>query len=345
MRARRFLTALILLAVAGCAGEPASPDAAADVAGCYRGTGLRRAGVPASAPAARASSPAALVLDSVVEPGGKERHARVAQGARARAGYWEPERGDTLLVVVTDRYPPAVLTLRSSGRGLEGRGQLVQEMPGARVDTTSWPVRLASTACAPALAELPGTGTSRPPFPPALRTELVAMGDSDQAVRRGLTAESFADTALMHRMARGDSARTVRLEEILRKWGWPDGSRAGQSAAYSAFLVLQHSPSDAFQQRMLPVLDTLAQVGEVSGQDLALLTDRVLEHRGLPQRYGTQFGFEDGSLVLYSLEDSSRVDARRAAVGLMPLARYMELARRMYHAAAGPSMPAGGGGH
>ena len=170
------------------------------------------------------------------------------------------------------------------------------------------------------------------------------MGDSDQAVRKGLTATSVTDTAWMLRMNRGDSARTARLQEIIGKWGWPDGSRAGETASEGAWDVLQHSPSDDFRQHMLPVLDTLARAGEVSGADLALLTDRVLDHQGLPQRYGSQFDFKDGAAILYPVEDSAGVDARRAAVGLMPLALYAHLLRQMYHAASEkPSAKSGGG--
>ena len=95
---------------------------------------------------------------------------------------------------------------------------------------------------------------------------------------------------------------------------------------------------------MLPLLDTLAQVGEVSGQDLALLTDRVLKQQGLPQRYGSQFDFEDGAAILYPIRDSAGVDARRAAMGLMPLALYAGFLRQMYHATARPNGHAGSRG-
>jgi len=340
MVASRLLAGSLLVALVACAGKAASAGDAGAVAGCYRGTGLE----PAVGPATASSASPTLVLDSVVEPGGKRRHARVALGAHARAGYWEPAGGDTLRAIVTGAYPPSVFTLRHQGRRLEGTAQLVSGLPGVVVDTTSWAVRLAPTACAPVLAQLPAVGTSGTPLPPALRAELVAMGDSDQAVRKGLTPQSVADTAFNHRMARTDSANTARLQEIIREWGWPDGSRAGETASEAAWEVLQHSPSDAFRQRMLPVLDTLARVGEVSGPDLALLTDRVLDHQGLPQRYGSQFTFKGGAAVPDPIEDSAGVDARRAAMGLMPLALYATLLRQMYHAAPGPPPAKSGGG-
>lgn len=340
MATRSLLTAVILVALAGCTGTSSSARGATAVAGCYRGSGLEHVpGSTAEAPAA--SVRPTLVLDSVVEPGGTRRHARVVAGARAGSGYWDGVRADTIRVVLTGVYPPSSFMLRHEGRELKGTAHLVPELEDPAVDTTSWAVQLASTACAPALAQLPAAGTSRRPFPPALRAELVTMGDSDQAVRKGLTAKSFADTALMHRMARTDSANTARLQEIIRQWGWPDGSRAGETASDAAFLVLQHSPSDAFRERMLPVLDTLARVGEVSAPDVALVTDRVLVHQGLPQRYGSQFTFKDGAAVPDPIEDSAGVDARRAAMGLMPLPLYARMLRQLYHASAPPKAASG----
>lgn len=340
--AKRLLTGLVLVALVGCGGRSAPEHNGADVVGCYEGSGLGRA-LGATTGRAAAAQPT-LVLDSVVEPGGKKRHARLALDGRARAASWEPAGGEALMLVVTGAYPPSLFVLRRQGRELSGTARLESEFPGVTVDTTSWAVRLTHTACAPVLAELRTPDASRPPLPPALRTELVAMGDSDQAVRKRVIAKSFADTAAMLRMERMDSARTVRLQEIIRKWGWPDPSHAGQAAAEAAFLVLQHSPSTEFQRSMLPLLDTLARVGEVSGQNIALLTDRVLKYRGLPQRYGTQVDFKNGTAVLYPIEDSTEVGARRAALGLMPLALYVRFVRRMYHAAPEPK-PSGTAGH
>jgi hypothetical protein len=52
-----------------------------------------------------------------------------------------------------------------------------------------------------------------------------------------------------------------------------------------------------------------------------MLEDRVRGHSGLPQRYGTQFDWDErGELSPRPIEDPAGVDARRAAVGLPPLA-------------------------
>jgi hypothetical protein len=70
-----------------------------------------------------------------------------------------------------------------------------------------------------------------------------------------------------------------------------------------------------------------APAGEVSRQDLAYLTDRVLVNDGKKQRYGTQMGM---NFEPQPIEDAGNVDQRRAEVGLPPLAEYVKLAREQY---------------
>jgi hypothetical protein len=57
----------------------------------------------------------------------------------------------------------------------------------------------------------------------------------------------------------------------------------------------------------------------------ALLTDRVLVHRGEPQRYGSQFDIVDGRLVPAPIADLPGLDARRASVGLPPMTEYVRM--------------------
>lgn len=184
-----------------------------------------------------------------------------------------------------------------------------------------------------------GGGPRRPDgaagaLPDSVVQELIAMGVRDQEVRQGLRPESFDDTLFLKRMLAGDSARSRRLRGIVDRYGWPDRSRAGEAAASSAFLVLQHSPFVAFQERMAPRIEDLARSGSVDRQAAALLTDRVLMHRGEPQRYGTQFYRDGARFVLYRVEDPEGLDERRAAMGLPSLAEYMATLEELYGAPA-----------
>src|SRR5438034_7122772 len=62
--------------------------------------------------------------------------------------------------------------------------------------------------------------------------------------------------------------------------------------------------------------------GEVSPLEVAMLEDRIRTFEGRPQRYGTQFDWDEhGRLSPLPLEDPAGVDARRRAIGLGPLAQ------------------------
>lgn len=179
---------------------------------------------------------------------------------------------------------------------------------------------------------------SRPPaaprestIPDTVRQELIRLGEEDQAIRQGLTPERMQDTAFGRQMLRGDSARTARLRAIVDVHGWPDSVRAGSQAAQAAFLILQHSPVQAFQKEMLPTVEDLAKQGAVPRDEAALLVDRVLVHEGRPQRYGTQFGVVNGRLVMDSVADPAGLEERRKSMGLPSMDEYVRLLEEFYH--------------
>lgn len=163
-----------------------------------------------------------------------------------------------------------------------------------------------------------------------LRDELLRMGLLDQTARVALTVPSMADTTYVRATLVIDSILTRRLRRIVEKHGWPGRSLVGRRAADLAFLILQHSPSDAFQRQTLPLLEAAAQNQEAAASDVALLTDRLRTHDGLPQIYGTQFRIVDGQLVPYPIDQLDSLDARRARAGLMPMPDYIRLLRATY---------------
>ncbi len=155
---------------------------------------------------------------------------------------------------------------------------------------------------------------------PELADTLKQLGREDQEGRDELSAE---DTASLFRTMRADSVRSLWLRRLAQENGWPTRATVGDSAAEAAWLILQHSPFHDWQEQMLPVLEQLAGRGELDRREVALLTDRVLAHRGMPQRYGTQFDMVDGRLVAHPIGELAQLDARRAAVGLPPMAEYV----------------------
>lgn len=169
-------------------------------------------------------------------------------------------------------------------------------------------------------------------IPGAVRQELLRLGVEDQTPRQGLTPEKMQDTLFIQDMMRGDSARSLRLRAIVEEYGWPDSSRVGSEASHAAFLILQHSPDHAFQKKMMPTLEELAEKRAIPPDEAAMLIDRVLMHENVPQRYGTQFKMDNGRLVLHPVENEAELDEMRAGMGLPPLDEYMRIMEELYKA-------------
>jgi len=73
----------------------------------------------------------------------------------------------------------------------------------------------------------------------------------------------------------------------------------------------------------LPVLEQRHSAGELTANDLARTTDRILVASGKPQRYGTQFDWFAGNFELPEPRSLAEIDANRSHLGLMPLADYV----------------------
>jgi hypothetical protein len=166
----------------------------------------------------------------------------------------------------------------------------------------------------------------------ALRNELLRLAIEDQNGRQDLmTAIARNDTATLFRSMRADSAHTRRLRQIVDQSGWPTSALVGRDGVGAAWLIVQHSPDNAWQETMLPVLQRAASAGDISQVDLSMLSDRVLVHQGKPQHYGNSFSMKGGRLVPDPIDDLAGLDARRAALGLPPMAEYAKQLAEAYN--------------
>lgn len=166
---------------------------------------------------------------------------------------------------------------------------------------------------------------------PALRKELLALREEDQAARSAMIKTQMQDEAAKKRVEAIDTKSTARMKEIIAKHGWPGKSLVGEDGANTAWLLVQHADKDvAFQKQCLALLEKAYKAGEAKERDYAYLFDRVAVAEGKPQRYGTQF--KDGKPQ--PIEDEANVDARRKAIGLNTMAEYKQDMERMYGSGA-----------
>jgi len=116
-----------------------------------------------------------------------------------------------------------------------------------------------------------------------------------------------------------------RLKEILDVHGWPTADAVGPDAARGAWLIAQHADTQVDVQRTaVRLLRLAADAGTATLADLAYLEDRLAVNEGRHQVYGTQIAdVVNGEPVLWPCADPSRLDERRASVGLEPFADHI----------------------
>lgn len=116
-------------------------------------------------------------------------------------------------------------------------------------------------------------------------------------------------------------ANAALLERAFDAIGWPGRAVLGEDGAGAAFLVLQHAISrPAVQRRGLALLLEAAPRGDANALDAAYFADRIAVFEGRPQLFGTQFDWFGGALSPAPVEAPEGLDARRASVGLPPIA-------------------------
>jgi hypothetical protein len=158
---------------------------------------------------------------------------------------------------------------------------------------------------------------------PALRAELLQMEQQDQDARNLYIAamgggELPDDHPANRHLTQVDANNLQALKHIVIQDGFPTIATVGIEGVHAAFLLTQHADGDpAFQEKMLRIITPRLRDGGITGNEYALLTDRVLRAQGKPQRYGTQFEGSGENLKPAPIADEVHVDKRRHSVGLI----------------------------
>ncbi|MBC7775990.1 MAG: OmpA family protein [Phycisphaerae bacterium] len=146
----------------------------------------------------------------------------------------------------------------------------------------------------------------------------VYLADTDSTDRRW-NVSYFSDTSYLCPIR--DEAHVQALINLIGN-DWPKISEVGERPTKTAFLVVSHTGDTAIIVRYLPLLKQRCQAGEAEWIHFATLSDRMLVHRGLPQRYGTQYqppSSASEKLRLFPLQNAAMVNEWRKELGLEPL--------------------------
>lgn len=132
----------------------------------------------------------------------------------------------------------------------------------------------------------------------------------------GLPAEGAALVAV-------NAANVERLAAIVDEHGWPGLRQVGADGADAAWMLAQQADAaNDVRRGWLAELTAAALAGDADPRHLATLTDRVAAVAGDRQVYGTIALLADDGEVEFTLPvaDAGALEARRAAIGLPPVA-------------------------
>ncbi|NOX43921.1 MAG: hypothetical protein GXP19_09355 [Gammaproteobacteria bacterium] len=166
-----------------------------------------------------------------------------------------------------------------------------------------------------------------------LQKKLLAMEFEDQEIRKNIMkfGAGKVPQALLDKAHKIDDRNTKKIKDIVAGNGWPTKELVGVEGVSAAFIIVQHSLDLNFQESMLSNLGKSYERNEgISGQQLALLTDRVLLARGKKQTYGTQVAVENNEIIFKPIEDKKIVDKLRAKMKMPPLAFYKKVMEEAY---------------
>jgi hypothetical protein len=184
------------------------------------------------------------------------------------------------------------------------------------------------------------TATAQAPRNPGLKRELDSISAADQRWRVLLfdaryrrrpdslatalgVQPAYLGGYLARQMQHTDSTNQVRVEAMLKQYGYPGKALVGEPTNEAAWYVIQHS-NDI--DRYLPLIKKAARKNELPYYLYAQMLDRQLMRDGKEQQYGTQaFGYsvlnpatgqrEPQPPFVWPIKDAARVNERRQQAG------------------------------
>jgi hypothetical protein len=171
---------------------------------------------------------------------------------------------------------------------------------------------------------------------PALIHQLVKIQEDDQRYRNEATkmrqdhfgVRTAEEAELWQKQRALDSLNMVQVEQIIRKYGFPQASVVSKKLSNACLFVILHA-SDK-QKKYLPMLRREAMKDNVDKPLVATLEDRIRMFDGKKQIYGTAMRYdtigikkETGEAItklrIWPIASYKSLDKRREAMGLVSL--------------------------
>ncbi|MFT4807014.1 MAG: hypothetical protein ACI9LX_000330 [Paraglaciecola sp.] len=164
---------------------------------------------------------------------------------------------------------------------------------------------------------------------PILQKQLLNMAQQSQQIQ---TRQISNATAVLKDMATNiTQLHTQTLNQIVQQQGWPTKEQVTEEGVKAAFTLVNHSNNLSFQQNMLPlVIQSYMDKQGMSGEAVAIFTDKVSIAQGKKQVFGTQADLINDKVIFFQIENEDSVDQLRAQMGMPSLAEYKTTLEVLY---------------
>ena len=159
---------------------------------------------------------------------------------------------------------------------------------------------------------------------------IIRLRNADLDLRARLLATGKLNEGYHPEMEELHCSNALILEGIVDRIGYPTAGKVGKEASDAAWLVMQHAIGlPRFMKKCLDLLERAVSAGEANGILWAYLSDRIAVFEGRPQRFGTQFDWdEEGQLSPNPVDDPAQVDRRRRSLHMNTLAEQTAIMRQ-----------------
>jgi len=173
---------------------------------------------------------------------------------------------------------------------------------------------------------------SPPPANPdkKLKEELLKMASKQQELLLQVVDKDQAKQSDQDKLHKVYEEHMGKLCQILKTHGWPTTALVDRAGVFAAFHILKSGGTYELQRDLLPVIVAAIKKDPGQKREFAGLFDRLRVSAGMKQLFGTQAVSTGGFLVLYPIEDETKLDARRAEFGLAPIDLYIRELQRTY---------------
>ena len=159
--------------------------------------------------------------------------------------------------------------------------------------------------------------------------QIISLKAKDDQLRAKLIRKGELSDGYNSEMEALHNSNAKALQQIMDSIGFPTIDKVGEEASNAAWIIIQHAIGQPeFMKESAALLKQAVDNNQANPTALAYLTDRIAVFEGKPQRYGTQFDWDDnGQLSPNLVDDKEKVNQRREALGLKTLEEQTRIMR------------------